>query len=99
MAAQAPNPRDRAIAYGRLLRLGKHLITERPTRKVTPAELLGITEVGGPLIEGITLMCPACEVRENIMAFIPLEHSTKYVDQIVVPLKCRSCRHVFALRP
>lgn len=69
------------------------------TRKPFPAALMELVEIGGPLIEGTTLMCPACEERSDILTFIPLEHSVKYADQIVVPLKCRSCRHVFALRP
>lgn len=72
----------------------------RRTRKVSAAELLGIVERGGPLIIGARdLRCPGCEAVADILSYLALECSDKYADQVVRPLKCRSCRHVFALKP
>jgi hypothetical protein len=73
---------------------------ERPqTRKASPADLLGIVERGGPLIDGHTLRCPGCERSADVLDYTPLEYSERYAHEVIVPLKCRSCRHVFALKP
>lgn len=73
---------------------------DRPsTRKATPEQLLGIVDKGGPLIEGTQLRCPGCENVADVLAYQPLEFSERYADQVLVPLKCRNCRHVFCLRP
>lgn len=75
-------------------------LQEKPqTQKATPEMLLGIVERGGPLIEGTCLRCPGCERVANVLDYIALEYSERYADQVVVPLKCRVCRHVFALKP
>lgn len=73
---------------------------DRPaTRKATQEEILGIVEQGGPLIEGTHLRCPGCESVSDILEYLPLEYSERYSDQVLVPLKCRHCRHVFCLKP
>jgi hypothetical protein len=69
------------------------------TRKVTGDDLLGIVPQGGSLLVGRMLRCPACENVTDLLDYVPLEYSERYADQVVVPLKCRKCRHVFALRP
>lgn len=75
-------------------------LPERPqTQKATPEVLLRLVERGGPLIEGTHLRCPGCERSADILDYVPLEFSERYADQVVVPLKCRECRHVFALKP
>lgn len=75
-------------------------VKERPrTRKATRVDVLGIVKEGGPLINGTMLRCPGCEKEDDVLSYTPLEFSERYADQIVVPLKCRSCRHVFALKP
>jgi hypothetical protein len=56
-------------------------------------------ERGGPLLNGRNLKCPGCEDEADILDYIPLEHSEKYAEEVIVPLKCRRCRHVFALKP
>jgi hypothetical protein len=61
-----------------------------------------VSEIGaisGPLIDGTDLTCPLCEHTDNILAYRPLQTSTKYASQVVTPLKCKACGHVFALRP
>lgn len=84
------------------------MLKERPkTRRVTEEQLkefladwLGTVAEGGPLImEGSRLRCPGCEHVSPILDFTPLEYSEKYATQIIPPLKCRRCRHVFALKP
>lgn len=75
-------------------------LPERPqTRKATEEVLLRIVERGGPLIVGHQLRCPGCERCADVLDYVPLEYSERYADQVIVPLKCRECRHVFALRP
>jgi hypothetical protein len=75
-------------------------VIERPhTRKATQADLLGIVERGGPLISGTKLTCPGCEGVADVLDYVPLEYSERYAEQVLVPLKCRVCRHVFVLRP
>ena len=83
-------------------------VRDRPnTRRVTEqqlkdflAEWLGTVEQGGPLVVDAThLRCPGCEQVSPILGFIPLEYSEKYASQVIPPLKCRKCRHVFALKP
>ena len=69
------------------------------TQKATPEALLEIVESGGPLIEGTSLRCPACERTADVLEYRPLEYSERYADQVVIPLKCRGCNHVFALKP
>lgn len=69
------------------------------TQRVTLDDLFAIAQNGGPLLKGTSLRCPACEETADILGFTPLEYSVKYAEQIVVPLKCPACRHVFALRP
>jgi hypothetical protein len=54
---------------------------------------------GRKLINGRMLTCPGCERQADVLMYVPLNHSTKYAAQIVTPLKCRACRHIFALRP
>lgn len=72
---------------------------EKRTIKPSSESLLRLVETAGPLIDGANLRCPACENVGNILGYVPLEHSVKYVDQIVIPMKCQKCKHVFALRP
>lgn len=73
---------------------------ERPlTRKASRDDLLWMVAQGGPLIEGTNLRCPGCERTADVLDYVPLEYSERYATQVVVPLKCRSCRHIFALRP
>lgn len=75
-------------------------LPERPqTRKATREALLRLVERGGPLIEGTRLRCPGCERVANVLDYVALEYSERYADQVIVPLKCRECRHVFALKP
>ena len=75
-------------------------LPERPqTQKATRGTLLRIAARGGPLIEGTSLRCPGCEQVADILDYVALEFSERYADQVIVPLKCRSCRHVFALKP
>lgn len=75
-------------------------LKDRPrTRKATPQDLLGIVERGGPLIEGHSLRCPGCESVADVLDYTPLEYSERYAHEVLVPLKCRHCRHVFALKP
>jgi hypothetical protein len=62
-------------------------------------KLFGKSENGGKLLRGRTLTCPACEREDDVLRYVPLEHSVKYADQVIPPLKCRMCKHVFALRP
>lgn len=52
-----------------------------------------------PLIDGVDLTCPLCETKDNLLAYRPLQVSKKYAPQVVTPLKCKACGHVFALRP
>lgn len=75
-------------------------VTTRPiTRKITVEELLGIVEQGGPLIEGTQLRCPGCENVTDVLDYNALEINERYAAQVVPPLKCKVCRHVFALKP
>jgi len=75
-------------------------LRQRPvTRRVTPEEMLGSIVNGGKLLRGRMLTCPGCERVSDILDYVPLEHSQKYAEEVVVPLKCRGCHHVFALRP
>ena len=76
-------------------------LKEKPrTTKIPSGDLLQIVQgYGGSLIMGTDLKCPGCENVTNILDYLPLEHSEKYANQIVIPLKCRNCRHVFALKP
>jgi hypothetical protein len=74
-------------------------LQEPQTRKATPEVLLEIVEQGGPLIEGTLLRCPGCETVADVLDYRPLEYSERYSEQVIVPLKCRACHHVFALRP
>lgn len=69
------------------------------TRRPSPADVLKIVERGGPLLTGHVLRCPGCETEADILDYPLLEYSERYADQVVVPLKCRRCRHVFALKP
>lgn len=73
--------------------------TKPQTRKVTIEDLLGIAETGGKLLNGRKLTCPGCEEVADILDYVPLEHSERHAAEVVVPLKCRTCRHVFALKP
>ncbi len=73
-----------------------------PTRKVVTEELLAVVKQGGPLIiDGRYLRCPGCENVQDVLAYVPLEYSEKYAEQVIPPLKCtiEGCKHVFALRP
>lgn len=75
-------------------------LPERPQKqKATREILLRLVERGGPLIEGTRLRCPGCEHVTDVLDYMPLEYSERYADQVIVPLKCKQCRHVFALRP
>jgi len=79
-------------------------LRERPrTQKTTEDHLLGlafgIAERGGSLISGSRVTCPGCENVADILDYHHLEVSSKYLDQVVPPLKCRVCRHVFAMVP
>lgn len=76
------------------------VLREQPqTRKATQEDLLSIVAPGGPLISGTKLTCPGCERIADVLDYVPLEYSERYADQVIVPLKCRVCKHVFALRP
>lgn len=75
-------------------------LNERPqTRKATADVLRQLVERGGPLIEGTHLRCPGCERAADVLDYQALEYSERYADQVIVPLKCKRCRHVFALKP
>lgn len=52
-----------------------------------------------PLIRGSKLTCPACEREQDVLAYTAMRISEKYAEQVVRPLKCNQCGHVFALRP
>lgn len=70
------------------------------TRRTTPQEALtAIEQLTGSLVDGRNIMCPACETWQDVLTYRPLEHSVKYSAMVVVPMKCRRCSHVFALRP
>lgn len=62
-------------------------------------ESLVVEQVRNPLMQGRKITCPKCEVAQDILRFTPLQTSEKYADQVIVPLKCKLCNHVFALRP
>jgi uncharacterized protein YbaR (Trm112 family) len=70
-----------------------------PTKRPTDEELLRSAERGGSLLNGRILSCPACEHACDLLEYIPLHYSEKYADQVIAPLVCRSCKHIFALRP
>lgn len=74
-------------------------VFEPPIRPVTAEELIEITERGGPLLRGRYLICPGCEHPHDILAYKPFKITEKYADQTVPPLKCPSCRFIFALHP
>lgn len=70
------------------------------TRRASDADIVRFVEgAAGPLLVGTKLRCPGCERVADILDYVPLEHSDRYADQVIVPLKCRGCRHVFALKP
>ena len=52
-----------------------------------------------PLIHNRTILCPKCETRQDILEYTPLHFVQKYALDLVQVLKCRICRHVFAIRP
>lgn len=51
------------------------------------------------LLAGTTLTCPACEAPQPILAYTQFRISEHYAEQCLPVLKCRECRHVFALVP
>lgn len=73
-----------------------------PVRKPLEDELLAfVSRSNTPLVQGRTITCPACERSNDVLAFTPLQHSSKYASQVIVPIKCPEpdCRHTFALHP
>lgn len=51
------------------------------------------------LLHGTHLTCPACEEAQSILAYTQFRISQQYAEQCLPVLKCRRCRHVFALVP
>ncbi len=74
----------------------------RPVRKSAEADLMRLVEQSTtPLVRGRNILCPACERWHDVLQYTPLQYSSKYALQVIVPLKCceRDCGHVFALHP
>lgn len=66
-------------------------VTDR-TRPLAPEEV-------PRLLAGTHLTCPACEVSQPLLAFTQFRISERYAEQCLPVLKCKQCRHVFALMP
>jgi rubredoxin len=49
-----------------------------------------------PLVNSDGILCPRCEVRQDILIFKRLQHSEKYEDVTECIYKCPQCRFVFA---
>jgi rubredoxin len=49
-----------------------------------------------PLVNSAGMMCPRCEVRQDILIFKRLQHSDRYEDVTEAIYKCPLCRFVFA---
>lgn len=45
-----------------------------------------------------TIMCPHCEERQRAVEYATLSMSPRYSAQLAPVLRCRRCRHVFAVR-
>lgn len=45
------------------------------------------------------MICPRCEVRQNILAFTRLQQFGDYESQTAPLYKCKLCRAVFAPLP
>mgnify|MGYP006921284546 CR=1 FL=1 len=52
-----------------------------------------------PLVKGRNILCPHCEAEQDILAYTALNFVEKYSESLVPVLKCKICRHAFALRP
>ena len=49
-----------------------------------------------PLVDSDGMLCPRCEVRQDILMFKRLQHSEAYADVTECVYKCPQCRFVFA---
>jgi hypothetical protein len=74
-------------------------IATAPKRRVTDDALRELTtRAGRRLIRGTKLTCPGCLVEQDILEFRPFNFNPDYAEELVPPLKCRRCGHIFALR-
>jgi rubredoxin len=48
------------------------------------------------LIEGRTMSCPRCKVKQDILSFTPLDQIEEYAHETAPIYKCSLCRWVFA---
>lgn len=73
------------------------------TKQVTPEQILKLvplTEAAHEsLFHGRYLTCPACQKEQDILTYVPLRIVEQYAHELVPPLRCSACNHVFALRP
>lgn len=69
--------------------------------KLPDEQLIEITNYlqGSSLVRGRDILCPKCEVAQDILAYQSLHFVDKYAEHLVPVMKCRRCRHTFALRP
>jgi len=79
------------------------LVSKTPIPVRVPSEeelFLFSTEEGGhSLVRGHEIMCPGCESWADVLAYTPLQISSKYAAWVIAPLKCPDCGHVFAINP
>jgi rubredoxin len=52
-----------------------------------------------PLVNTEGMICPRCEVRQNLLAFTRLKQYEKYESQTAPLYKCKLCKLVFAPLP
>ena len=86
---------------GTKIRTRKTLVD--PSSLTVPPNLDAITG-GEPrrksaLLHGTALTCPACRTTADILTYRPLEYVERFAAELVPPIRCPHCLHIFALRP
>ncbi len=73
------------------------------SKRVTPDQILELVPATQPeyesLFHGRYLTCPACQKEQDILSYVPLRIVEQFAHELVPPLRCPNCNHVFALRP
>ena len=51
---------------------------------------------GGRLLDGRYMTCPRCRVKQDVLAFVPMEVIEEFRRELNPIYKCRQCRWIFS---